>query len=148
LDKVAPKQISDWQAVGAQGLVLYRAFGPLRGKTIIANVHVKPLQAAVENDVAKQASEARAIGGERATFGLDLVKGVSSPWVENASLVLAREVKKLKDPKTKTTVGREYFTHTSASSRLEVKSRFASKLAPVLDGSMTLNRILEIAYDK
>jgi hypothetical protein len=147
IDQISPTQISDWGKVAAEGLKFYRIFNALRGMTIIANCQVKPAQAAVETETARAASEAKAVGGERATFTLDLPKGIAGIWIENASLMLAREVKRVVDRTTKDAVAvRVFRTHTSASSRLEVKSRMASKLAPVLDGAWTLNKILKLAY--
>ena len=142
VEGIAPTQISDWQKVAAQGLIFFRAFNVLAGRTVILNTQVKPSASAVENDAAKQAAEAKAIGGERATFTMDLPKGIAGPWTENASLVLAREVRRVKDSKTGA-VTRKFFTHTSASPRLEVKSRFSSRLAPTVDGNITLRKILD-----
>ncbi len=149
VDSVKPQSIADWGKIGSIGLDFYKEFSKLSGRTVILNCQVKPAQAAVESDTAKAASEAKATGGERSTFTLDLPKGILSPWAENASLILARAVKKVKDPKDSTgklPPMRVYTTYTSASKRLETKSRFVSKLPAELDGSMTLNRILRTCY--
>lgn len=147
LDHVKPQQISDWPKVAAEGMMLYKSLRYLRGATIIANSQIKSSVGAVENDVAKAAAEAKAVGGERATFTLDLPKGIFSPWVENASLMLAREVKKQRDPMKKDAPARRvYFTHTSANARFETKSRFNSKIAPTEPGERSLNSILRDAY--
>lgn len=144
VDSVKPQSIADWGKIGSIGLDFYKEFAKLSGRTVILNCQVKPAQAAVESDTAKAASEAKATGGERATFALDLPKGILAPWAENASLILARAVKKEKKG-TEAPV-RVYTTYTSASKRLETKSRFVSKLPAELPGSMTLNAILRTCY--
>lgn len=149
VDEIKPGTIADWGKVSAQGLLFYKHFSGLRGKTIILNAQVKPTQAAVESEAAKQATEAKAIGGERATFTLDLPKGIASPWIENSSLMVARSVKKVKNPTNKDAPPERVFsTHTSASGRFETKSRFNSKLAATVPGDWTLNYILQKAYAK
>ena len=147
IESVAPKDIKDWGKVAGEGLKLYQVFGALKGATIIANVQIKSATAVVETAAGAAGAEAKAIGGERATFTADLTKSIFAPWAENSSLVLSREVKRFKDPMKKDApTERRYLTHTQSNSRMEAKSRFGSKLLPTEPGERTLNSLLRQAY--
>lgn len=147
IEMVAPKDIKDWGKVAAEGLKFYQVFGALRGATIIANVQIKSAIAVVETAAGAAGAEAKAIGGERATFTADLTKSIFAPWAENSSLVLSREVKRKADPMKKDAPSaRHFFTHTQSNSRMEAKSRFGSKLKATEPGERTLNSLLREAY--
>ena len=147
IEMVSPKDIKDWGKVAAEGLKFYQVFGALRGATIIANVQIKSATAVVETAAGAAGAEAKAIGGERATFTADLTKSIFAPWAENSSLVLSREVKRKSDPMKKDAPSvRHFFTHTQSNSRMEAKSRFGSKLKATEPGERTLNSLLREAY--
>lgn len=147
IDQIKPADIAGWGRVGAEGVKLYRIFGALPGATIIGNVQIKSATGAVENAVAAAAADAKAVGGERATFTADLPKSVLSPWMENSSLALSRESKRVKDTSQPgAPLTRKFSTHTQSNAKFEAKSRFGSKLLQTEPGERTLHSLLVQAY--
>ena len=149
VNHVSPQSIADWGQVAKEGATLRQAFQKLKGATVIVNAHIKSAVAAIETDVAKAASEARASGGERSTFTIDAPGSISKPWCANASFIFAREVKRKADPmKRNEPPKRVFYTHTSASSRFDVKSRAHTVLKATEPGERSLNSMLQAVYKK
>lgn len=149
VNHVAPQSIADWGAVAKEGAVLRQAFQRLKGATVIVNAHIKSSVAAIETDVARASAEARASGGERATFTIDAPGSISKPWTANASFVFAREVRRKADPMRRTEPSKRiFYTHTSASPRFDVKSRAHSVLKATEPGDRSLNSMLCAVYKK
>lgn len=147
VDKVKPSSIADWGAVSSLGSILYTAMGALRGATVIGNNQLKSAVAAVENEVAAAAAEARAIGGERNRFTSDLPKGVNAIWVENSSFQFAREVRRTRTGIQKDApIALKYLTHTVSNGRFEAKSRAHTKLKPTEPGERSLRSMLVQVY--
>ncbi len=147
VNQVAPQSIADWGLVGQQGALLRKVFQGLKGATVIINSHIKSSVAAVETEVAKAASEARAVGGERSTFTIDVPGSIAKPWLANASFVFAREVRRKSNPMKRDEPARRiFYTHTSASARFDVKSRAHSVLKATESGERSLHSMLEAVY--
>lgn len=140
------KSIADWKLVAAEGAALFRALAGLKGVTVIGNAQVKASAMIGEdkNQLAVDASNAKAIGGERSTFTVDLPKGVGAMWLDNCSFMFAREAKRTRDKSGNPT--REYRTLTQSTQKFEAKSRACSKLAATLPGERTLYSILKEVY--
>lgn len=147
IDHIKPGDQQGWGKVAVESMTFYKAFGFLRGATIIANAQIKSAVAAVENSVAQAAAEAKAVGGERATFTADLVKSFYALWSENSSLTVSRELKKKRNPmKPNEPATAEFFSHCYGSSRFECKSRHQTKLLPTEPGARTLHSLLKDCY--
>ncbi len=141
---IGPEVQKDWKKVAVEGGRLFQALSGLRGITVIGNAQIKAAVAPGETSVSADASTAKAIGGERSTFTIDLPKGVASHWLDNCSFVFAREAKRVKGANGATT--RSFKTLTQSSSKFEAKSRAESLLAPTEPGEKTLHALLKIAY--
>ena len=143
---VDPQKINEWIQITKEGEDFYRAFNGLaNGVTIIGNCQLKASQTVAETSQSVDASNAKSVGGERSKFTADLLKGIASIWLENASLWFVRELKR-KRGMTAEDVGMEYFTHTQSSAKFEAKSRFRDVLKPTEPGSRTLRSMLTAAY--
>lgn len=140
------KSIADWKLVANEGGQLFRALAGLRGVTVIGNAQIKTSAMIGEdrNPLAVDASNAKAIGGERSTFTIDLPKGVGAMWLDNCSFMFARESKRTRDKAGNPT--REYRTLTQSTQKFEAKSRASSKLAATLPGDRSLHSILKEVY--
>lgn len=154
-EQVNPDSSREWTAVAVQGSKLFSALGALKGATIIGNAQLKSAAVLNEYSTGKHgadqgaiaAADAKAVGGQRSTFTNDLVKGVGKIWVECSSFMLAREVRRIKDPMRKDApIIRKFYTHTQSNPRFEAKCRFASKLLPTEPGERTLHSLLVQAY--
>lgn len=142
---IDPSVQKDWKLVATEGGTLFRALSGLRGVTVIGNAQIKASVTMVnEAQVTADAAAAKAIGGERSTFTVDLPKGIASHWLDNCSLVLAREAKRVKDRNGNPT--RAFRTHTQSSAKFEAKSRAGSKLSPTEPGDRSLRSLLARAY--
>lgn len=142
---IAPEVQRDWKMVANEGARLFRALSGLAGVTVIGNAQIKASVGMANEAVASaDAATAKAIGGERSTFTVDLPKGIAALWLDNCSFVFTREAKRVKDARGNTT--RAFRTLTQSSSKYEAKSRAESKLAPTEPGSHTLNALLARAY--
>ncbi len=142
---IDPSVQKDWKMVATEGGVLFRALSGLRGVTVIGNAQIKAsVSMANETQVTADAATAKAIGGERSTFTVDLPKGIAAHWLDNCSLVLAREAKRVKGRDG--TLTRTFRTHTQSSAKFEAKSRAGSKLAPTEPGDRALRSMLACAY--
>jgi hypothetical protein len=139
LEMIKPADQQGWGRVAAEGRKLFYAFSKLTNVTVIGNAQVKSSQGPGEKPEAALAASAKAIGGERAQLTIDLVKGIKQPWIDNASFVLQRQVKRIRGEV-------HYLTHTTASMRHEAKSRAQNVLQPTEDGSITLRALLARAY--
>ena len=146
IDKsIDPKEQRDWKLVAKEGMVLFTALSGLKGVTVVAVAQVKATNTMAKEGVeAVNVKQARAIGGETSTFTIDLPKGIASLWTSMASLILAREAKRVKAPDGST--ARTFRTHTQSSPKFEAKSRAGSRLAPTEDGHHTLHALLRKAY--
>ena len=142
---IDPSVQKDWKLVANEGARLFRSLSGLAGVTVIGNAQIKAAVSMVnEAQATADAATAKAIGGERSTFTVDLPKGIASPWLDNCSFVLTREARRVKDARGN--VVRAYRTLTQSSSRFEAKSRAESKLAPTEAGHHTLHALLTRAY--
>lgn len=141
---IDPNVQKDWKQVAIEGARLFMAVSGLAGVTVIANAQIKAAVAPGETTISADASTAKAIGGERSTFTLDLPKGIASHWLDNSSFVFAREAKRVKGANGQVT--RSFKTLTQSSSRFEAKSRAESLLAPTEPGERTLHALLKTAY--
>lgn len=139
LEFIKPSDVQGWGRVAAEGRKLFYAFSKLTNVTVIGNAQVKAAQGPVETSEAAIAANAKAVGGERAQITIDLVKGIKQPWIDNASFVLQRQIKRVRGEV-------HYMTHTTASMRHEAKSRAQNVLNPTEDGSITLRALLARAY--
>lgn len=135
---VNPQASTDWEAVRAEGLKVFRALTALK-VTLIGMSHTKAAfsafeapKAGVSKELAStlEGKEARAVGGERAQLTMDLSTGVAQPWRVNASMILVRERKRKMDFTTKKTTF-EFVTHTQGSQKFEAGNRAMTKLAPI-----------------
>jgi len=144
-ESVSPNVQKDWKGVASHGAKLFTAFAGLSGVTIIGNAQLKSSQAIGETAQAASAAEARAVGGQRSMFSNDLYKGVGSVWVENSSLQISRELKRVRDAKTGQVVP-TFFSHTQSNNKFEAKSRFRDVLKPTEDGNITLHALLKRGY--
>lgn len=143
-EAVSPENQKEWAQVAAEGGKLYRALTGLRGVTVIANCQLKAASSPGETQQAIDAANAKAIGGERSTYAVDLQKGIVSLWKENCSIFLTREVKRTKNAKGE--IELKYLTHTQSGPKYEAKARFRSVLQPVEPGSLSLRAILNKCY--
>ncbi len=141
---IAPTAQKDWKEVAIQGARLFNVFTSLKRVTVIGNAQIKAAASPGETTVSADASTAKAIGGERSTFTIDLPKGVASHWLDNASFVFTREAKRVRQ--SDGTTARTFKTHTQSSQRFEAKSRAESLLAPTVPGDQTLHSLLQTAY--
>lgn len=141
---IDPSVQKDWKLVANEGGRLFRALSGLRGVTVIGNAQVKASSSPGETQQSIDAGTAKAIGGERSTFTVDLPKGIATMWLDNCSFVFTREAKRTKDAKGN--VKREFRTLTQSSSKFEAKSRAESKLAPTEPGTRSLYALLCDAY--
>ena len=141
---IDPNVQKDWKQVAIEGARLFAALSGLRGITVIGNAQIKAAVAPGENMVSADAATAKAIGGERSTFTIDLPKGIASHWLDNSSFVFTREAKRVKGSNGATT--RTFKTLTQSSSKFEAKSRAESLLAPTEPGEKTLHALLQTAY--
>jgi len=141
---IDPSVQKDWKLVANEGARLFRALSGLRGVTVIGNSQIKASSAPGESQQSIDAGTAKAIGGERSTFTIDLPKGIATMWLDNCSFVFTREAKRVKDPRGN--IKREFRTLTQSSSRFEAKSRAESKLAPTEPGDRSLYALLCAAY--
>ena len=87
---------------------------------MIGNAQIKTSAVIAETAHSENASNAKAIGGERSTFTVDLPKGIATMWLDNCSFVFTREAKRIKDAKGNW--GREIRTLTQSSNKHEAKS--------------------------
>lgn len=136
---VNPQATKDWKEVLIRGGQLFDLFKGIPALTIIGNAQIKAASSPNESTQAEAAANAKAVGGERATYTIDLHKGIKALWVEHNSLMFCREARKGRD-------GVEYFTHTQAGRKFEAKSRFHSKLGAVEPGNLTMHNLLTRAY--
>lgn len=143
-ESITDTSIARWGQVAKQGTRLFRALAGLKGVTVIGNAQIKASVSPTENDVAANASTAKAIGGERSTFTIDLPKGISSMWLDNCSFVLVRDSKRIKDARGE--YQRTFRTLTQSNMKFEAKSRAGSKLKPTEDGNKSLFALLSEAY--
>ncbi len=142
---IDPSVQKDWKLVANEGARLFRALSGLRGVTVIGNAQIKASVGMVnEAQATADAATAKAIGGERSTFTVDLPKGIAALWLDNCSFVFTREARRVKGRDGNTT--RAFRTLTQSSSKYEAKSRAESKLAPTEDGKHTLHALLTRAY--
>lgn len=141
---IDPSVQKDWKLVANEGARLFRALSGLRGITVIGNAQIKASSAPGETQQAIDAGMAKAIGGERSTFTVDLPKGIASMWLDNCSFVFTRDAKRVKDARG--AIKREFRTLTQSSSKAEAKSRAESKLAPTEPGNRSLYSLLSSAY--
>lgn len=142
---VMPKEVSDWAMVAREGGRLYNAFAKLPGVAIIGNAHIKSSAVFGEGSrkgalpSALDTAAAAAIGGERASYTVDLPKGISALWLDNASFVFTRSSKRQGDGFERTTI-------TQSTKTFEAKSRAQSKLVAKEGGEQTLHALLSRAY--
>lgn len=150
VNQVAPTQISDWQAVKAEGSKLFRAFSSLKGVTVVGICQVQSAMVLGEGTAkgaqasAVDAATALAIGGERSTFKEDLVKGVATPWLDHTSFIFTRDSKRKRGPDGG--LRKEFFTLTQSTMKFSAKSRAESVLPQLLPGERTLRSILQEVY--
>ena len=148
---VAPTQISDWQAVKAEGAKLFRAFSRYRGVTVVGICQVTSAMVLGEGSSkgaqagAIDAATALAIGGERSTFKEDLVKGVATPWLDHTSFIFTRDSKRKRSDDGKG-FRKEFFTLTQSTMKFAAKSRAESVLPQLLPGERSLRSILNQVY--
>ena len=141
---IDPNNQKDWKLVANEGARLFRALAGLKGVTVIGNAQIKASSSPGETTQAVDASAAKAIGGERSTFTIDLPKGIAALWLDNCSFIFCREVKRVKDPSG--AQQRRFSTHTTSSNKFEAKSRAGSKLLPLEPGDKSLHALLKQAY--
>lgn len=148
---IKPAEPKDWAKVAAEGQRLFAGLSRFRGVTVIGNAQIKNSLVMGEGSRkgaaigAIETAEARAIGGERSAFTIDLSKGVASVWLDNASFIFARESKRVLDregnPKA------VYSTITRSNGKFEAKSRAHAVLAAREDGNQTMRSLLQRVYD-
>lgn len=141
---INPSVQKDWSLVAAEGGRLFRAFAGLPGVTVIGNAQIKAASSPGETQQSIDSSSAKAAGGERSSFTVDLPKGIASLWRDNASFIFTREVKRVKDAKGN--VDRKFSTLTQSTARFEAASRAASALLPTEPGEISLHALLKRAY--
>lgn len=141
---IDPSVQKDWKMVANEGGRLFRALSGLRGVTVIGVSQIKASSSPGETQQSIDAGTAKAIGGERSTFTIDLPKGIATMWLDNCSFVFTREAKRVRDKMGNTT--REFRTLTQSSSKFEAKSRAGSKLAPTEPGNRSLYSLLQSVY--
>lgn len=147
---VAPTQISDWQAVKAEGAKLFRAFSSLKGVTVVGICQVQSAMVLGEGTSkgaqasAVDAATALAIGGERSTFKEDLVKGVATPWLDHTSFIFTRDSKRKRG--SDGVSRKEFYTYTQSSLKFAAKSRAESVLPQTVPGERSLRSILNQVY--
>lgn len=141
---IDPSAQRDWKQVAIEGARLFNALSSLRGVTVIGNAQIKAAVSPGETLISADASTAKAIGGERSTFTIDLPKGIATMWLDNASFVFTREAKRVRQSDGTTT--RAFKTHTQSSQKFEAKSRAESRLAPTEPGDRSLHSLLQTAY--
>lgn len=146
IDRAVPANTDkDWKHVAAMGQDFFHLFDKFTGVTVIGNTQMKVSTVWGEgtkkgaNEAALNTADARAIGGERSAFTIDLPKGVGNPWLDHASFIFMRRVRRTKD-------GRVYSTITQSSAQHEAKSRSQSKLEPTEPGENTLHSLMRRAY--
>lgn len=145
IDKsIDPGNQKDWKLVQNEGLALFRLLAGLRGVTVIGNAQIKTSAVIAETQHSTDVSHAKAIGGERSTFTVDLPKGIATMWLDNTSFVFCREAKRVKDAKGNIT--REIRTLTQSSNKHEAKSRACTKLKAAEPGSRSMHALLTDAY--
>lgn len=144
-DSIDPQVQKDWKLVAMEGMTLFRALSGLRGVTVIGNAQIKAATGFGETAEAAAASNAKASGGERSTYAIDLLKGVATLWVENSSLLITRELKRTRGASAGEIVPK-FFSHTQSGAKFEAKSRFRDALKPTEPGDITLRSLLERAY--
>lgn len=142
--QIDPSVQKDWKLVANEGGRLFRAFAGLPGITVIGNAQIKAASSPGETQQSIDAGSAKAVGGERSSFTIDLPKGIASLWRDNASFIFTREVKRVKD--SRGNMGREFRTLTQSTARFEAASRAASTLHPTEPGSVSLHALLRRAY--
>lgn len=142
---ISPEVQKDWKLVAMEGLTFFRALSGLKGVTVIGNAQIKAATGFGETPEAAAASNAKASGGERSTYALDLLKGIATVWVENSSLLITRELKRTRGNSPGEVVPK-FFSHTQSGAKFEAKSRFRDVLAPVEPGDRTLRSLLTAAY--
>lgn len=140
--------MKDWRIVANCGLALHQVFSQLLGVTVVANAQVKASFSAMETAAAADAAQARAIGGERSKFSIDLPKGIATPWLDNASFMFARHLHFAKERDADGERKREYRITMQSSATYEAKSRAQNRLPRNPLGVSTLRHILEQAYGK
>lgn len=150
VEELKPSQIADWQAVKAQGLVLFRAFSSLKGVTVVGVCQVQSSTVLGEGTAkgaaagAVDAAMALAIGGERSAFKEDLVKGIATPWLDHTSFIFTRDSKRVRGQDGN--LRKEFHTLTQSSMKYPAKSRAESVLPSRLPGKVTLRYILNKVY--
>lgn len=138
-EAISPEVQKDWKLVANEGTKLFKLFSGLSGVTVIGNAQLKAASSPGETNQAIDAANAKSVGGERALYTTDLHKGVKQLWINNNSLMVAREAKRERVGKdTKIT----YYSHTESSHKFEAKSRFRSVIAAVEPGEVTLRNML------
>lgn len=141
---IDPSCQKDWKLVANEGSTLFRTLASLRGVTVIGNAQIKASASPGETTQSIDASNAKAIGGERTTFTVDLPKGIAALWLDNASFIFCRNAKRVKNRQGD--LVREFTTITQSSQKFEAKSRAATKLAPTEPGTKSLHALLSCAY--
>ena len=142
--QIDPSVQKDWKLVANEGGRLFRAFAGLPGITVIGNAQIKAASSPGETQQAIDAGAAKAAGGERSSFTIDLPKGIASLWRDNASFIFTREVRRVKDGRGN--MSREFRTLTQSTARFEAASRAASQLQPTEPGDISLHTLLKRAY--
>jgi len=141
---IDPSVQKDWKLVANEGGRLFRALSGLKGVTVIGVAQIKASSSPGETQQSIDAGTAKAIGGERSTFTVDLPKGIATMWLDNCSFCFTREAKRVKDAKG--VVKREFRTLTQSSAKFEAKSRAETKLAPTEPGNRSLYALLREVY--
>lgn len=145
IDKsIDPNNQKDWKLVQNEGMSLFRLLAGLKGVTVIGNAQIKTSAVIAETSHSENVSNAKAIGGERSTFTVDLPKGIATMWLDNTSFVFCRQAKRVKDAKGN--VAREIQTLTQSSAKFEAKSRATTKLKAIEPGSRSMYALLSDAY--
>lgn len=145
IDKsIDPNNQKDWKLVQNEGMALFRMLAGLKGVTVIGNAQIKTSAVIAETAHSENVSNAKAIGGERSTFTVDLPKGIATMWLDNTSFVFCREAKRTKDAKGN--IIREMRTLTQSSAKFEAKSRATTKLKAIEPGSRSMYALLSDAY--
>ena len=145
IDKsIDPANQKDWKLVQNEGIALFRMLASLKGVTVIGNAQIKTSAVIAETAHSENVSHAKAIGGERSTYTVDLPKGIATMWLDNCSFIFTREAKRVRDAKGNLT--RELRTLTQSSNKYEAKSRACSKLKPIEPGDRSLHALLSEAY--
>lgn len=144
-ESIDPQVQKDWKLVAMEGMTLFRALSGLRGVTVIGNAQIKSAVGIAETAEAAAASNAKASGGERSTYAIDLLKGVATLWVENSSLLITRELKRTRGGSPGEVIPK-FYSHTQSGAKFEAKSRFRDVLKPTEPGELTLRSLLQRAY--